>query len=198
MDSDRQIPLADVDGTLPLVGEPLALDLLNTVVRTAHGGVDLLDDPVTLAAWLAAQGERIPQPLRRECPTEVRAVKELRGHVASAVEHARRKERPPRRCLDALTDAQRAAPEYLELGSAGDVVTATPRRAGSYAVRLCAHLAESATELLTSPDIHRVALCAHPDCVMLFLPSHPRRRWCSTRCGNRARVARYYHRHKGG
>ncbi|NGN66182.1 hypothetical protein G5C51_20070, partial [Streptomyces sp. A7024] len=27
--------------------------------------------------------------------------------------------------------------------------------------------------------------------------SHPRRRWCSaTRCGNRARVARYYERHK--
>ncbi|GAA2507323.1 hypothetical protein GCM10023100_41830 [Actinocorallia cavernae] len=28
------------------------------------------------------------------------------------------------------------------------------------------------------------------------LPAHPRRRWCSpARCGNRARVARYYQRH---
>jgi predicted RNA-binding Zn ribbon-like protein len=32
---------------------------------------------------------------------------------------------------------------------------------------------------------------------MVFLPAHPRRRWCSpTRCGNRARVARYYQRHR--
>lgn len=179
------------------MGEPLALDLINTVVCTAHGQVDLLDDPATLAAWLAAQGERIPQPPRGEAPTDVPAVRELRGHVACAVEHARRKDRPPRRCLDALTDAQRAAPEYLELGFAGGVVTATRRRAGSYGVQLCAHLAETATRLLTSPDIHHVRQCAHPDCILLFLPSHPRRRWCSTRCGNRARVARYYHRHKG-
>ncbi|MFD0515426.1 CGNR zinc finger domain-containing protein [Streptomyces aureus] len=33
--------------------------------------------------------------------------------------------------------------------------------------------------------------------MLLFLPAHPRRRWCSAaRCGNRARVARYYQRHK--
>ncbi|MEV3921501.1 CGNR zinc finger domain-containing protein [Actinomadura coerulea] len=32
---------------------------------------------------------------------------------------------------------------------------------------------------------------------MLFLPAHPRRRWCSAaRCGNRVRVARHYRRHR--
>ena len=31
----------------------------------------------------------------------------------------------------------------------------------------------------------------------VFLPANPRRRWCSPAiCGNRARVARYYQRHK--
>ncbi|MFF4211720.1 CGNR zinc finger domain-containing protein [Streptomyces sp. NPDC001796] len=34
---------------------------------------------------------------------------------------------------------------------------------------------------------------------MLFLPAHPRRRWCSAaRCGNRVRVARHYQRRKAG
>jgi predicted RNA-binding Zn ribbon-like protein len=34
---------------------------------------------------------------------------------------------------------------------------------------------------------------------MLFLPAHPRRRWCSPQlCGNRVRVARYYRRHRSG
>jgi predicted RNA-binding Zn ribbon-like protein len=52
-------------------------------------------------------------------------------------------------------------------------------------------------DLLTDPAIGRLKECESDDCVILFLPAHPRRRWCSpTRCGNRARVARYYHRHK--
>ena len=45
--------------------------------------------------------------------------------------------------------------------------------------------------------LEKVRECEAADCVMLFRPAHPRRRWCSpTRCGNRARVARYYQRHK--
>jgi predicted RNA-binding Zn ribbon-like protein len=36
-----------------------------------------------------------------------------------------------------------------------------------------------------------------PQCRLLFLPAHPRRRWCSrVLCGNRVRVTRYYQRHK--
>ncbi|MEU9839973.1 CGNR zinc finger domain-containing protein [Actinomadura sp. NPDC048032] len=41
------------------------------------------------------------------------------------------------------------------------------------------------------------AACEADDCVLLFLPAHPRRRWCSAaRCGNRVRVARHYRRHR--
>ena len=34
-----------------------------------------------------------------------------------------------------------------------------------------------------------------PGCVLYFVQDHPRREWCSTACGNRARVARHYDRH---
>jgi predicted RNA-binding Zn ribbon-like protein len=62
--------------------------------------------------------------------------------------------------------------------------------------RLAAALAESAVELLGSPAVARLKQCEADDCVLLFLPAHPRRRWCSPqRCGNRIRVARYYGRH---
>nr|WP_067513746.1 CGNR zinc finger domain-containing protein [Nocardia puris] len=55
----------------------------------------------------------------------------------------------------------------------------------------------TAADLLTDPALARLKRCEAEDCVLLFLPAHPRRRWCSpTRCGNRARVNRYYHRHK--
>ena len=54
------------------------------------------------------------------------------------------------------------------------------------------------TELLTSPMVTAVRDCAAPECTLLFVPAHPRRQWCSAaRCGNRARVARYYEAHKG-
>ena len=34
-----------------------------------------------------------------------------------------------------------------------------------------------------------------PGCVLYFIKDHPRREWCSTACGNRARAARHYARH---
>lgn len=99
--------------------------------------------------------------------------------------------------MRALTEAQRLAPAVRELAWDGAAVTATPRRAGALGVRLAAHLAESAADLLTGPGVGKVRRCEAEDCVLLFLPAHPRRRWCSAaRCGNRARVARYYQRHK--
>ncbi|WP_157406359.1 CGNR zinc finger domain-containing protein, partial [Actinomadura chibensis] len=37
--------------------------------------------------------------------------------------------------------------------------------------------------------------CLAPGCVLYFIKNHPRREWCSTACGNRARAARHYARH---
>lgn len=62
---------------------------------------------------------------------------------------------------------------------------------------LVAELAESAIDLVTGPRIRSVRACAHPGCVLLILPTHQGRSWCSpARCGNRARVVRYETRHK--
>ncbi|WP_234421861.1 CGNR zinc finger domain-containing protein [Streptomyces sp. CB00316] len=65
-------------------------------------------------------------------------------------------------------------------------------------MRLAALFAEDAAALLAGPAGGRVRACAAEECVMLFVPAHPSRRWCSpARCGNRARVARCYQRHRG-
>jgi predicted RNA-binding Zn ribbon-like protein len=82
-----------------------------------------------------------------------------------------------------------------EEGIAGAQVMSV--RGGPLGVRLAAVLAEAAADLLASPAVTKIRECAADDCVLVFLPAHPRRRWCSaTRCGNRVRVARYYERHK--
>lgn len=181
----------------PVVGEPLALDLINTRVRTAEGETDLLATPAALRAWLAIQAERLPQPDAPIAAAELASVHAIREDIAMAIRHAQQAQHPPAQALRALTDAQRAAPAYRELAWDGAVVASATRRDGDYGARLVAELAEAAADLLTSPAIATVRQCDGPGCALLFLPAHPRRRWCSPRlCGNRVRVARYYQRHK--
>jgi predicted RNA-binding Zn ribbon-like protein len=184
------------EAVLPLIGEPLALDLVNTCPHTPDGPVDLLATRAGLAAWLDAQAERLPSPLTRPSEAEVRRVVALRGHIATAIDHARRSQRPPQSSLKALTEAQKAAPMWQLLTWNGQAVTSTPERAGDAADRLLADLAYAATDLLTDHRVTLIRRCAGPDCTVLFLPDNPRRTWCSpTLCGNRVRVARYYQRH---
>jgi predicted RNA-binding Zn ribbon-like protein len=55
----------------------------------------------------------------------------------------------------------------------------------------------SAADLLTSPDLRRVRVCASHSCGWLFLDrsKNGSRRWCDMKiCGNRAKVKRFYKR----
>jgi predicted RNA-binding Zn ribbon-like protein len=183
---------------VPLTGEPLALDLVNTRPCTPDGPVDLIATAEGLRTWLGLQADRLDGALTDgDLAAALDAVHEVREHAAAAIDQARRGLRPPEDALRGLNRAQRAAPAVRALAWDGAAVTAVPRREGPPGVRLAAVLAEAVAELLTDPAVTTVRECAADDCVMLFLPAHPRRRWCSAaRCGNRARVARHYRRHR--
>src|SRR4051812_44804316 len=72
-----------------LLGEPLAVDLVNTVILTPDGPRDLLAKPARLRAWFEQQGQRFEataslpdfEPVD-ELRTALTAV--LRAHVAGA------------------------------------------------------------------------------------------------------------------
>lgn len=60
-------------------------------------------------------------------------------------------------------------------------------------------IAESAADVLTSPDVERVRTCAGRDCGWLFLDASKNRsrRWCSMDgCGSRAKMRRLYERRR--
>ncbi|GAA3671753.1 CGNR zinc finger domain-containing protein [Nonomuraea antimicrobica] len=180
---------------VPLTGEPLALDLVNT--RTAVG--DLLTTSDDLRAWLELQAGRLPdaQAAADPGPDDLAAVRAVREHTANALHRVLRGEPPAEADLTALNDIQRAAPAISELTWNGSAITAQRRRTGPIGAPLAAWLAEAAADLLSDPAVTRIRQCEADDCVLLFLPAHPRRRWCSAaRCGNRVRVARHYQRHK--
>ncbi|MEU9579217.1 CGNR zinc finger domain-containing protein [Streptomyces chilikensis] len=188
-----------MSGNEPLTGEPLALDLVNTRPADGDGRTDLLDTPRRLAAWLALEDDRLRGEAGDAVPAEsdLAPVHAVRARTEAVLHSLLRGAQPREADLRALTEAQGAAPAVRELAWDGSAVTATVRRSGPLGVRLAARLAEAAADLLTDPAISRLKRCEADDCVMLFLPAHPRRRWCSAgRCGNRARVARHYQRHK--
>ncbi len=191
--SIRCVALAFVTGRFPLLGEPLPLDLINTTPSLG----DLLQTPDDLRAWYTAQAHRLPELDGDISAADVAAVREIRGHIAAALERTRRGQCPHRLDLLALERAQLAAPAVTHLRWEDAGLTAARRRAGTPGQRLAAELAESAAHLLADPAVTTIRQCDAHDCVIWFLPTNSRRRWCSPAlCGNRMRVARHYRRHK--
>jgi predicted RNA-binding Zn ribbon-like protein len=150
----------------------LAIDFVNTLTSE--------DDH--LEEWLSSQGLPWSEALR-----------ELRGHVEAALLAARGGLEPD---LVPLNAALRGSPSFEVLTWSGAVVISRERD-GDEVARALATLAGAAAELLASPAVRKVKTCEAPGCRLLFVPAHPRRRWCDpATCGNRVRVARYYQRHK--
>jgi predicted RNA-binding Zn ribbon-like protein len=76
-------------------------------------------------------------------------------------------------------------------------LTADATPAGPPVAAGLALVAAQAIGLLTDPD-SPLRACHGPGCVLYFSRDHPRREWCSAGCGNRARAARHYRRHRAG
>lgn len=152
-----------------LIGEPLALDLVNTVTLEGDG----LD-----AHWFQLEGLEA---------ADLTAARALRAHVRAALDAVRQAASLPEDAVEAINHAARTAPPYKILSVDRQVeIRRDP----------LAQLAEAAIDLLSGPDVGKIRACGGPGCRMLFLARHPRRQWCSPEiCGNRVRVARHYQRH---
>ncbi|WP_342536417.1 CGNR zinc finger domain-containing protein [Sporosarcina sp. FSL K6-3508] len=53
-------------------------------------------------------------------------------------------------------------------------------------------IALDALKILSSNQLSKIHRCANPECVLLFIDTHGRRKWCSMKiCGNRSKVTRH-------
>ena len=201
----------------PLLGEPLAVELMNTIWADRSGVHDALADGAGTLAWLRAVEPRLPRSpavdrwLRDMSSTEpselsdaTEGLRRLRDALrrvaatrtadprpaaASAIEDA----------LDAVgvvNGAAAAAPRWSTLEPGADGFVRRTRTEASPGATITALLAEDGIDLCTGPWGDELRACLAPGCVLYFVRQHPRREWCSSACGNRARAARHYQRHR--
>jgi predicted RNA-binding Zn ribbon-like protein len=172
------------------LGEPLAVDLANTVMVVREDQVvDLIADPEDLKRWLHAERWRLG-----DCAFAVAHIEEiraLRDAVLGLLSAAARGAPFPHGALEVVNAASRAAPitPQLEGAGAGELWLCELTTDCEPLVRLLGALARSAITLLTGPQHAQIHLCNAPSCGMVFIGA---RKWCCAACGNRARAARHY------
>jgi predicted RNA-binding Zn ribbon-like protein len=195
----------------PLLGEPLAVDLLNTVIAAGGGRRDLLTSPAALLAWLGAQAGRLPPGSVAALSAGLGAGDAAAGRLLGRVRALRESLRPlfgaalagaapPAAAVGAVNAAAAAAPAapHLEWDAPGAPRAGLSYPGGRPGDALLAAAAASGIALLGGADRGRLRRCDGPGCVLLFVATNPRRRWCSAAgCGNRVRVARHYRRRHG-
>ena len=179
--------------SFPLTGEPLALDLVNTVIADAAGGVsDLLDDDEAANEWFALHETELDTA--RGSPVARGDLVELREALRVLLQAATEGRRAPRRALAHVNAAAAGGHRALRWTAGGPQALWQGTNGGTDRAVLAA-IAQSGIEVLTH-DAGRLRRCGGPGCLLFFVATNPRRRWCSDRlCGNRVRVSR--HRHPG-
>lgn len=213
----------------PLLGEPLPVELMNTVWADRDGLHDELRDAASLAAWLQAVAGRLAAGATggrpgaagggpelavalpggrpgRELAGQFRELRDgLRGLAAAVTGDPRARAAGTgtpdvAAAVLAVNAACARAPLWSRLtwASPPGAPARTLRSAGTGPEAALSWIAEAAVLLFTGPDAGQLRACPGPGCVLYFVRAHPRREWCSAVCGNRARVARHYQRHRPG
>ncbi len=170
----------------PLLGEPLALDLLNTQWLTTGTPVDLLATQAGTEAWLAARRTAATAaPGTRQALVQARqAIRDVLCGQGGAAARDR---------LNTVLGHGR-----LRLSLGPDMSPQQALEVDDPAWRPAVMAAANLLELLAEAP-GRIRRCQHPACVLWFYDTtrNGTRRWCSMAgCGNRAKAQRHYNRVK--
>ncbi len=173
---------------LLLTGEPLAVDLANTIKVADPGKELLVDDDANTGFW-ELQADRLPEgaatPDRRQTLRLREAVRSvLLSHLDSS-----RLDRDAVTIVNAHAAAASAFPQLVTGAGTERRTSWTPSTGARLSL---AAAAVSAIDVVTGPAADRLRACGSDKCSMLFVATHAKRVWCSPKsCGNRERVARH-------
>lgn len=169
----------------------MALELVNTAYAEHGQPRDALSSTKDLGDWLAYNAPHFPD----HSVPRLKTFRQLRDALRELFVARIEGRRPSAQALRVVNMLSARAPtsvklDWAERPSRRTLELGEPAQLGPAVV------ARSAVELLSSADADRLSQCSGPGCVLLFLRDRGRREWCSAACGNRARVARHYRRHR--
>jgi predicted RNA-binding Zn ribbon-like protein len=190
-----------------------SLALVNSRHHSRGGMVDHLASPEALGEWLAWRSLvardgalagvdlDVSLPPHAEPPgdADLDAARALRAAVRELLIAAIEQRAPAPSAVAAVNDASARAPAADQLRWDDDgPVRRRSAPAATEIQRALAALAEDAIAVVCGERRGDLIACEAPGCVRVLLKDHPRRHWCSTRCGDRVRAARHYRRSREG
>ncbi|WP_436532612.1 CGNR zinc finger domain-containing protein [Actinoplanes sp. HUAS TT8] len=165
-------------------------ELLIAVANTAHGEQDEFTDAGTMKAWWSGLG--VPGATDPSSQN-VAALRTMRSLIRGLALRNNGIEPAPADFADL-----EALPLRLDLRGA-PTLRADP--AGDLARDICAAAAAALLRATARPSWPRVKACRGDDCRWVFIDGSRNcsRRWCDmANCGNRAKIAAFRDRHRGG
>jgi predicted RNA-binding Zn ribbon-like protein len=177
----------------PMLGDHLAMDLLNTEARDDGKAVEFWNSDAEVLHWLARYG------IAPATQSETFASGELLNQAKALRKLARQ-------LITGFKDGK--TPEISELNQYLHAFDTAPHLArdaeGKLTLNRVSHtdsigsllgpVAEAVAELLVEGKVDLIKQCEHPDCILWFYDrtkAH-KRRWCSMAlCGNRHKAAQF-------
>ncbi|GAA0504379.1 CGNR zinc finger domain-containing protein [Salinibacillus aidingensis] len=179
----------------PLFSGHLSLDLVNTEVVRNGTRIDLLTSPEDLITWIHTMDKKgilshkqISGNMEEWAIDALPLIKNIRLSLRKVYEGFADGKKPKENWINNLESLIEKAPFTYQLEE--NVLIAKP--IGKPEDALIALLAYDAIKLFAENKLSNMHRCANPDCVLLFMDTRGRRKWCSMKiCGNRKKVTRH-------
>lgn len=177
----------------PMLGDHLAMDLLNTEARDDGKAIEFWNNEQDVLQWLARYDIVPASEGKAFAPAELLTqAKALRTLARKLVTEFKEEKTPEISELNQYLHAFDTAP-HLARDAEGKLTLSRVSHTDSIG-SLLGPVAEAVAQLLVEGNFALVKQCEHPDCILWFYDrtkAH-KRRWCSMAlCGNRHKAAQF-------
>ncbi|MDF3125219.1 CGNR zinc finger domain-containing protein [Rheinheimera sp. 1928-s] len=177
----------------PMLGDHLAMDLLNTEARDDGKAIEFWNSDAEVLQWLARYDIAPTTEGKTLAPGELLTqAKALRALARQLITEFKEEKSPEIGKLNQYLQSFLTVPT-LERDHNGQLVLNRVSRSEMIG-SLLGPVAEAVAQLLVEGNFDLVKQCEHPDCILWFYDrtkAH-KRRWCSMAlCGNRHKAAQF-------
>lgn len=184
-----------IEVKFPLISGNISMDLVNTEVVRHGTRNDLLTNTEHVLAWFDTLtkesiifNEQFGKDIEHWGDDALTLLRELRSFLREGYEKMADGKELSSDWITHLELLIKKAPFTYQLKN--DKLIPTPM--GKPENALTSLIALDALKLISSGQLRNIHRCANPDCVLLFIDTHGRRKWCSMKiCGNRSKVTRH-------